>query len=141
MPPNSGETRGSGSVARFDDFVGRIQDETNRDNPLVRNPKGHDGHALTFFDKMSGSAIHDDVAGSGITGLHVGFKTVPGSHRSDQNALSFPKARRLHQVDGNFNTPLVIDIGLHDHGPMELGLQLNALHVPTKRGMTAVVKR
>ena len=99
-----------------------------RDDLLLRNPESHDRDALILLNQMCRSPIHNDVPCPRIPRLHVSLQPVPRSHRSHQNSLSLPKTSRLHEIRGDLNTSLVVNISLLNDGSVKLRFQLNALH-------------
>ena len=117
-----------------------VEDVAAWDDLTIGNAKCHDRDSLSLFYQVSRSAIDDDIAAARLSGLCVGFQATSGSHGRHEHSLPFPKSGSLHEIPGDLNASLVIDVGLRDDCPVELGLQLNALHLVTKERSAFRVK-
>ncbi len=72
---------------------------------------------------MGGAAVDDDVAGSGFSGLDVGFEAVARGDGGDEDFFAFPEACGFHEVGGDFDAAFVIHIGVGDHGAVDFGFE------------------
>ncbi len=87
----------------------------------VRVTKRHDGDAFAFFDEVGGATVDENFSGSRRAFEDVGFQAGAGSDGGDENFFARPEIGGVHEVAGNFNAALVLDIGLGDDGAVELG--------------------
>jgi len=85
------------------------------------NGKKHDTDALPLFDQMGRPAVHDDPAGTRNPFLNIGFKPGSAGDGGYEDFFPLPEVGQAHQVFRDGDASLVFDVGVGDHGPMELG--------------------
>lgn len=104
----------------IDDLIVRTEDQhpgfPSRSLGFLHLGESHDGQQVTGLTQSGGGAVENDVSFTGGTWYDVRLEAIPGGLVPAKNLFVGIHSHPFHQVDGDGQTALIIQMGIGHRG-------------------------